>query len=1321
MEILSLAGRSDLRASFTSEHRSVVSPSFLSDCQLDSHLVSIELNVTVRGQFGAASLVVLFEVRRVDGWDVVFGEDVLAAYSGLFVSSAITGKLRNLCCAFLTVFKGSTVARSDSSFSGTASGSVPPIPARGVNTHHQSSRSEIEHYEPSDARTISAQGETVVSSVATRSSTVSNGGAESVTDGFQLPGSSSQGRSRSRCAAVPVTRSTRKAVDSGSAGESIAVNVMNAMFFGRGFVGERTYLFTDDIIALSRLAALHGLRPNDYGGVTEIRCALLSHILLGDCFRAGRTDAAHARPLLTSTQTCCSRFAHSYVSGKSLSLECLRFLQSFGSKVAHLTSQKLLSAVRSLGYGGANSRTDMMAFLDGFVERLDSSLSHLDLMKDLPASYVLMVVRAHRIPGIASCSTKQLRCRIQEHFTEGVCALVDSSMASSDDHPPSPPVERGTRWLDEYLLSMDSLVKRMPHRACKQLIVSHGLMGDIDTLRSCRKIIREYIATLRKGKRQAEYVRQRAAERREEQNDEVLGYKSKLQDIENSWPVKSSGILKERLLSDFLQETGSDALRTATCAVCAVRHPYRDVRVTNPLDCDLTCLRVRNEADGTPGTMWEDTSVLLPYCSGPLAGLQLDPRGVEVRDDGAVNVSVCLTCHKDVKKGKIPKFSLANGLFLGNVPKELQDLTIIEESMIALCRSKCYVIQLKDDSLELESGHVQRGMKGHVIVYPQRPSHIATSLPPDIEEITSPICVLFVGSEKPSDDWLRNHAKPLAVNGGRVRRALQWLKDNNPLYSSIEFNEDVLRELDRNPILPISIQHVLPSSAGESLTSRYDAPDVTDRLPIPVQTEVPFQNVVITDVDGGASSNNLRAAAVRHIKWKGGGYIEINHDPVPVEEFYNPRLFPMMYPTLFPYGIGGMEDRTRVRPISLKRHVKHLFELNDTRFQQHHSFLFSAFNMLQRRSMLLHTSLKVKKASFPSIAKSFARVSADAIHIVAERVSRGDFTTCGSEEEKRALTLMKEVRAVTSNVSGSSSSCTTMRNEIRGLMMDQGLPSFYITINPADVYSPVVKFLAGEDIDINNLLPSDVPKYHDQSILIAKNPAVAARFFNIYMKAFIKCMLGYTGEDLSLNEGVLGVTKAYYGCVEAQGRGTLHCHMLVWLHGALDPNEIKKRVMADGDEAFRDKLLSFLDDSLSNHIPDVPMESDTVLSDGFHAAAVRGNDTGILTDRPDRDLMQRDLHNLVVDCQVHKHTKTCYKYWRYPEPRTCRFDLDEQNTCPESYFDYDKGELCLRCMDGLVNNFNDTILRAVRCNMDIKFVGSGASAKAVLLYHRLYH
>jgi hypothetical protein len=84
-----------------------------------------------------------------------------------------------------------------------------------------------------------------------------------------------------------------------------------------------------------------------------------------------------------------------------------------------------------------------------------------------------------------------------------------------------------------------------------------------------------------------------------------------------------------------------------------------------------------------------------------------------------------------------------------------------------------------------------------------------------------------------------------------------------------------------------------------------------------------------------------------------------------------------------------------------------------------------------------------------------------------------------------------------------------MRNEIRALILDKGLPTFYITINPADVYNPLVKFLAGSDIDIDHLLPEQVPDYMEQSILIAKNPFIAARFFNIFLKAFLKEVLGY--------------------------------------------------------------------------------------------------------------------------------------------------------------------------------------------------------------------
>ena len=313
-------------------------------------------------------------------------------------------------------------------------------------------------------------------------------------------------------------------------------------------------------------------------------------------------------------------------------------------------------------------------------------------------------------------------------------------------------------------------------------------------------------------------------------------------------------------------------------------------------------------------------------------------------------------------------------------------------------------------------------------------------------------------------------------------------------------------------------------------------------------------------MDGHAPSNELRAAAFRHIK-KGGGYIQIPHDATPVNEFFNPNLFPMIYPTLFPYGLGGFEDRTRKTTLSMKRHVKHLFSLSDRRFQEHYSFLFTAFNILQRREILLHTSLKVCKSNFSEVAQQFASVSPETIHIITERMSHGDSTTANNADERKVLNLMKQVRAITSNIPGSSASRVSMRNEIRGLMIEKGMPSFFITINPADVYNPLVKFLGGADIDIDNLLPDEVPNYWEQSILVAKNLFVAAKFFNIYMKAFISALLGYDPKQMNLEGGILGVVKAYYGCVETQGRGTLHCHMMVWLEGGLNPNEILKKFL----------------------------------------------------------------------------------------------------------------------------------------------------------------
>ncbi|KAI0717170.1 hypothetical protein C8Q76DRAFT_587604, partial [Earliella scabrosa] len=227
------------------------------------------------------------------------------------------------------------------------------------------------------------------------------------------------------------------------------------------------------------------------------------------------------------------------------------------------------------------------------------------------------------------------------------------------------------------------------------------------------------------------------------------------------------------------------------------------------------------------------------------------------------------------------------------------------------------------------------------------------------------------------------------------------------------------------------------------------------------------------------------------------------------------------------------------------------------------------------------------------------------------------------------------------------------------------------------------------------------------------------------MDAFIKTLLCGNGSIRDARPGILGTLKAYYGCVEAQGRGTLHCHMVIWLEGGLNPNELQDRIRSGGDE-FRQRLVSYLDDTISTCVPpDLSPNPSSRLYDHKsrstskpHPSSIRGLPL-LLSHRTSPEeysqAAHEDLRNLVQRNQTHKHSKTCYKYCS-DGPQVCRFDLDPSHVVPQTIADPESGELTLRCLDGMINNFNATILRALRCNMDIQFIGSGTQAQAILYY-----
>jgi hypothetical protein len=890
---------------------------------------------------------------------------------------------------------------------------------------------------------------------------------------------------------------------------------------------------------------------------------------------------------------------------------------------------------------------------------------------------------------------------IVSHLTKGACNHTDGKLCE---------VVRSTfQPASGYLTTVDlelHILKRVLQDANRKVFscildvfaISHSVHDSIKVFRS---MLRKHCSTLR-------------ASGRVKQNSDQNSMHNVLAPIVDSWPQRIPHVEKVEIIHEFRSSTSSNALKSFTCASCAEH--VRDAKRCEIPTADVNLDVLRYPASLSPSS--NDHVPPMPLVDGLLNGVLVDPAGVTYQDGGSMFMTFCSPCKNAISRGKLPRFSLANLNVLGNVPPELSNLTLIEELIVARCRAKMCVVKLQDHRDDVELPTAQRGIKGHVIVFPQHPESVSKLMPPALCDIIAPICIIFCGSAKPSLEWLKEKARPLVVRREAVLKALQWLRIHNALYHDVVIDAARLSALPEEDVLNYSIEYIPLSLASRNLSSRYDVhigSSSTDDLPQPLlDDQVQFESVVITDVEAHSPSYQLKAAALRHAK-RGGSFIEVPHDPNPVNEFFNPAMFPMLYPTLFPYGIGGFEDKRRVVPIGLDNHVKHMLTLADKRFQQHYSFMFVVFNVIQRRRLLLHTSLRVNRNNFASWAWRFRCVSIEAIGSLASQASNGVQPIPDTDDERLASELMKEVKAISGNIPGSPESRLTMRNEIRANILLLGVPSFFVTINPADVYNPIVKFLAGNDIDIDNLLSDQVPTYWEQARVIAKNPCLAAEFFDIYINAFISTVLRYDPKRRSVRPGILGVTKAYYGCVEAQGRGSLHCHMVIWLHGGLTSDEIRDRIVVD--HRWRDQLIEFLDDTVCNVIPADPDPSMSIQSSQHHPCAVRG--INAIVNPTTEDTLKgrlKDVRNVVLQSQCHSHTATCYKNQRSGDVKRCRFNLDESNVQPKTFFNEESGSLVMRHLDGMINNYCPTISECLRCNTDIKFMASGDAAKSVLFY-----
>ena len=214
----------------------------------------------------------------------------------------------------------------------------------------------------------------------------------------------------------------------------------------------------------------------------------------------------------------------------------------------------------------------------------------------------------------------------------------------------------------------------------------------------------------------------------------------------------------------------------------------------------------------------------------------------------------------------------------------------------------------------------------------------------------------------------------------------------------------------------------------------------------------------------------------------------------PTNEYNNPTLLLGLYPTLFPYGTGAFEDASRPVKISFKKQIQYLLSYHDRRFEEHHSFIFIAFNMLQRREACLHARLMTSKPFFTKTAEQIVSLSVDDIKQVLNDFEKSKVSASSRNPQVNAL--LSQVKAVGGRVMGSAHSRSTLRNQIHGLIFNQGLPSIFLTINPADINSRVALYFAGVDLDLGAIIPNNLPSTYQRAEIIASHPVATAKFFH---------------------------------------------------------------------------------------------------------------------------------------------------------------------------------------------------------------------------------
>ncbi|PPQ72163.1 hypothetical protein CVT24_002414 [Panaeolus cyanescens] len=615
-----------------------------------------------------------------------------------------------------------------------------------------------------------------------------------------------------------------------------------------------------------------------------------------------------------------------------------------------------------------------------------------------------------------------------------------------------------------------------------------------------------------------------------------------------------------RSLRDYCRELTPDVLTECGCAVCG-----QLVRVSDTVDRSDMVFKA-SILEQIDATRRERTSESDPEddLQGPVLDCSLS--------------RVCSSCLQCVQKGRRPKMALANNLWLGDVPLALKDLTWAEKALIARVRHNRCVVRISQ-------GHSK--MIGNVISFEHPTMKVYDKLPPPKESLHDIIAVIFTGMDPPSPEDLKR--TPVLARRQKIKEALEWLVLNHKNYKSVKIDYDELTKYEDEGV-PVTVIHKnMDLSEGNVLATAKSVFDNEDEIgsesgPCPYTV-----HGLTAERFSSMNSTQRKGAALQHLA-RGGHFLAVGHDPTPQSMYNNPALYPMMFPWLFPYGLGFIGHANHEALISYETHLQWLLMYHDKRFQMDPNFIIVTFNHHLIRQSTTGSFMMMKRSNFDRFVLTMKDLNTDTLYNIASRMRNGEYVLPQTPDEKRCFSLLDQVEYIGTSVAGGMAEKKFQRAELWSLLSFMNAPNWFITITPVDNKHPLCLYLSGTQ----EVFKPEIKRAGDRLRIISQNPVACARFFHYMVTLFIQHICGWSKDD-SPKRGLFGKPSAYYGTVEQQGRLTLHLHFLLWIEGSPSPQTIRDRLL--DDDEFQLKLVEYLEScQVEKHLASMEDDSDPTLT-----------------------------------------------------------------------------------------------------------------------------